>query len=330
MAITMGGCDGGSLQRVRVEQKPGTSRLMSTNADGLHCSSCSGDLTVTDCTFSGTGDDGINVTGLYLAVVPDEDQRTLTLTGGHYVPAPIFAAPQITDRLLLVNGQTLKSLGEVQVQAVDRKEPGQWTIHVPADHPSLSGAPIFAIDLRARARLLASRCNFPGNLGRGVLAHSDAIIEHCSFTHQSHSAILLAPDMFWQEGPAIERTAVRGNQVRTGNKLASVPGAVWIGAFVAPGGRQGIETTEIVNQNVAVENNVFVQPNGPAVAATSTRDLRIEGNQIERASPVAFHLKDVRDVHLRGNRSDPAATIEVDPSSIKEVSMSGNTGLHVT
>jgi hypothetical protein len=330
MAIALGGCEGGSVQGVRVEQKPGSGRLMSTNADGLHCTSCSGDLEITDCTFGGMGDDGINVTGMYLAVETGRDQRMLTLSSGHPAPAPLYAAPLIGDHLLLVSGLTLKPLAEVQVQNMDRGDDGKWSIQLPGDHPALTGEPVFAIDLKAKTQLLVSRCNFPGNRARGVLAHSDAIIEHCTFEHQSDSAILLAPDMYWHEGPAIERTVVRGNHMDTGNFLGRARATVWIGAFVSLNGHQGMATPEVVNRNVAVESNIFVQPSGPAVAAAATSDLRIEDNQIEQASPVVFTLDNVRNVKLRGNRCDPAAAIRVDPLSRNELTMSQNTGMSVT
>jgi hypothetical protein len=329
MGITAGGCNGGSLRGVRVEPKPGTGRLMSTDADAFHCGSCSGDLTVTDCKFSGMGDDAINVTGLYLGVEPDRDRRRLTLTGGRFPREPIWAAPRIGDHLLLVSGLTLKPITDVQVQDLDGTGAGRWSVMLPTDHPAFSSEPVFAIDLQARTKLLVSRCSFPGHHGRGVLAHSDAVIEHCVFTRQSHPAVLLAPDMYWQEGPAIERTVVRDNQMHDVNLLGRFPGAVWIGAFVSPGGHRETPTPDVVNQNVVVNQNNFVRPNGAAVAAAATRDLRIEDNRIEQASLVAFSLQNVRAVRLQGNRCDPAASIRVDPASRRELTLSHNIGLRV-
>ncbi|PPQ28583.1 glycosyl hydrolase family 28 protein [Rhodopila globiformis] len=327
IAIGIGGCDGGTVSGVRVEQQPGSARLMSSNADGLHCASCSGDLTITDCTFSGMGDDGINVTGLYLAVEPDKAQQRLILTGGQYAPAPPWAAPRIGDRLRLVSGSTLKPIDEVQAQSVEPLDGGRWAVQVPADHIGLSSEPMFAIDLRARTRLLVSRCAFPGNRARGVLAHSDAIVERSSFEHQSDSAILLAPDLYWQEGPAIEQTVVRGNLIQAANLLARTPAAILVGAFVAPAGRPGVPTSTIINRNVAIEGNHFLQPNGAAISAAATRDLRIEENRIEQASSIAFSLHHVRAARLSGNRCDPRAVVQVDAKSRGELIMDGNAGL---
>lgn len=327
IAIAAGGCAGGTVHRVRVEQKPGSGRLMSTNADGLHCASCSGDLTIVDCTFSGMGDDGINVTGLYLAVEPDNDQQRLILSGWHHGSVPPWAAPRIGDRLRLVSGLTLKPLGEVQAQSVQRVDGGRWAVRVPADHIGLTDEPIFAIDLQARTRLLASQCTFPGNRARGVLAHSDAVIERCTFAHQSNAAIILAPDLFWQEGPAIERTVVRTNHIHASNLLAQAPAAVWISAFVAPNGRPGIPTSVIVNRDVAVEDNHFLRPNRAAVSAAATRNLRIENNRIEQASRIAFDLHNIRATRLSGNRCDPAAIVRLDDLSRGALTMSGNAGL---
>jgi hypothetical protein len=330
MAIALGGCGGVSLQNVMVQPRPGSGRLLSTNADGLHCASCSGEISVTNCTFSGMGDDGINVTGLYLAVKADKDRRTLTLTGGRRSPAPNYAAPQSGDRLLLVSGRTLKPIAEVQAQAVNAQNNGGWVVQVSSGDAALNDEPMFAIDERSRTQLQVSHCRFPGNRGRGVLAHSDTVIEDCVFEHQSGSAVLLAPDMYWQEGPAVERTVVRRNQMKDGNLLGRAPSAVWIGAFVSPDGRQGIATPEIINRNIGVEHNVFIRPNGQAVAAVATRDLRIEQNQIEHSGPIAFSLENVRNVRLQGNRCAPPAAIRVGSSSHNEVALSGNVGLRIT
>jgi hypothetical protein len=136
--------------------------------------------------------------------------------------------------------------------------------------------------------------------------------------------------MFWQEGPAVERTVVHGNDIHDGNLLGRVPAAVWIGAFVAPGGHQGIETAEVVNRTVGIGDNQFIRPNGAAVAVGSTRDLRIEDNRIEQASAVAFSLDNVRNARLTGNRCAPAATIKVDALSRGNVKLGSNVGLRMT
>ena len=84
MAIVMGGRNGAKIWRLQVEYKPKSNRLLSTNADALHCASCSGTITVAECTFAGMGDDAINVTGLYLAVEAGQARGTLILTGGRH------------------------------------------------------------------------------------------------------------------------------------------------------------------------------------------------------------------------------------------------------
>ena len=329
MAIAIGGCDNGTIRSVRVEQKPGTSRIMSTNEDALHCASCSGTIRVEDSTFTGMGDDGINVTGLYLAVATENDQRTLTLSGGHYSPAPSYTSPNIGDHLLIVSGQTLRPLADLEVQAVTHKENGRWSVTVPPIHPTLDVGPVFAIDLQARTHLTVSKCKFGGNRARGVLAHSDAVIENCIFENQSDSAILLAPDLYWQEGPAIERMVVRNNHIQDSNLLKRGPAAVWVSAFVAPAGHQGTPTVEVVNKDVVIEGNRFQSPNGAAVAVACTRNVHVTNNRIDRASSTAFDFRNVLAVRLEHNHCDPVAKIRVDQASVAEVEANGNSGLEI-
>lgn len=327
MAVTLGGCRGALIKRLKVEPKPHSGRLLSTNQDGLHCASCSGAIEVADCTFSGMGDDGINVTELYLAAETGELRNVLTLTGGKFKPAPNYSAPAIGDQLLLVSARTLKPIAESRVQSVDPLGAGQWTVQLTSDTPQLNGEPVFAIAEKGKTTLQVSRCVFPGNRARGILAHRDVVIEDCFFQNQSHSAILLAPDMFWQEGPAVEAATIRRNQIVNVNLLERARGAIWIAAFLSPEGQQKEITIGLVNRNITIEDNTFLRPNGPAVAVTATRDVRITGNRIEQAASVAFLLEDVEAVELGENHCNPPARIQADPSSIKEISVRHNIGL---
>jgi hypothetical protein len=282
-----------------------------------------------DCTFSGMGDDGINVTGLYQAVEFGGTPRRLTLSGGRYAPTPLWAAPRARDRLLLVSALTLEPLAEVEVASIDTQGISSWAVELTANLPNLGIGSVFGIDLQKRVKLLISGCRFLGNRARGILAHGDAIIEKCYFEHQSESAVLLAPDMFWQEGPAVERTIVRDSNFSAVNILEHSAGVIWIGAFITTGGRQGLPSPAIVNDNVAVEDNVFTRPNAPAVAAAATKNLRIEKNRIDGAGAVAFAFENVRAVKASGNICAPEAVIVVDRFSRGALDLKGNTGLRI-
>ena len=171
-----------------------------------------------------------------------------------------------------------------------------------------AGRLIFAINLNAKTHLTITKCQFPGHHGRGVLAHSDATIERCTFINQSDGAVLLAPDTYWQEGPTIERVVVRDNHIENSNLLGQVPGAVWIGAFVSPDGRWGSSVSEVVNSGVAVTGNTFVIPNAPAVALR-LRETKIEGNTITKSQHTALVLMSFPKFGSSGSGAPPRHTL---------------------
>ena len=65
------------LERCRIRQRPGTGRLMSTNADGIHVKWGRRGPHVVDCWLQGMGDDSVNIGGTYQAVLARPDAHTL-------------------------------------------------------------------------------------------------------------------------------------------------------------------------------------------------------------------------------------------------------------
>lgn len=60
-----GGIGGTLLSGCKVMRRPGTDRLISTNADGFHCVNMRRGPVVENCSFEGMQDDGINIHGMY-------------------------------------------------------------------------------------------------------------------------------------------------------------------------------------------------------------------------------------------------------------------------
>lgn len=56
-------------------------------------------------------------------------------------------------------------------------------------------------------------CRFLGNRARSVVAHSNVQIEGTSFSGCSISAIFLAPDAHWMEGPTAQNVTVTRNEI---------------------------------------------------------------------------------------------------------------------
>jgi len=83
------GSNGVSVQHFQISMPPGSKRLMSTTADGIHLSWTRGDVVIDQSTLEGMGDDGLNLHTVWLNLSAIDTAhatiQTATHTGGGYV-----------------------------------------------------------------------------------------------------------------------------------------------------------------------------------------------------------------------------------------------------
>ena len=63
MAVYADHCSNAVIHGLQIAAPPGSPRLMTTTADAVHFDTCTGRIDITGRTFSGMGDDGVNVHG---------------------------------------------------------------------------------------------------------------------------------------------------------------------------------------------------------------------------------------------------------------------------
>ncbi|HEY3740747.1 MAG TPA: right-handed parallel beta-helix repeat-containing protein [Bryobacteraceae bacterium] len=81
LGVHMDGAKDSIVSRVRVMPRPGTDRLISTNADGIHMSYIQSNNRVRSCYINRTMDDGIALNSMFLAVINKvTGSRTITAT----------------------------------------------------------------------------------------------------------------------------------------------------------------------------------------------------------------------------------------------------------
>ena len=109
-------------------------RYFSCLADATHFVGCRGTIRVEDSRFEQMGDDAINVHGVYLSNIVQEDAHTLLASYCH-PESWGFRWGEHGDRLRLVNRNTLEDL------------PGEWTLQgiAPVDSPTEDGAKTWRI-----------------------------------------------------------------------------------------------------------------------------------------------------------------------------------------
>jgi hypothetical protein len=319
MGVVGGGNDQVLIERLRILPTPGSGRLMSICADGVHLGHSTGTVTINDCLMAAMGDDCINVNNSYLRVAQKIDARTLVVGKYANQPFSLSEALTATRRVAFASGQTLAPIGEGTIIGEETVRDRQ-TLYLKSDLPlGLQPGDVLS-DISARAALTVSRCTFPGNRARGILAHANTAIQDCRFENQTSNAILLGPDASWLEGPEVAQVRIINNDMDDVQRGGSGRGAIRITVGVPSG-----STAAFVDHDVNIHSNRITGP-GPALVADHVRQLSFTDNKIERTNGAAITLGPVSGVTLARNVCDPAAPVIIAPASRDAVTLTDNRG----
>jgi len=294
-----------TLLRVRVIPKPGTSRLMSTTADGTHFINCSGTIELRDCTLAGEGDDHLNIHGQYQFVEKRLDDHTIearigTRAGfGQWSDCWVYGwavEPEPGDRVEFFRANNLRPFGEAEIESVDfKRQTGHSRITFKQRLPmQLQEEDVFQ-DRNLIPRLRVSGCTFGPNRARGTLVTTrDAVIENNTFDRVGGTAIFVCCEVDWLEAPAPSNILVRNNKFQDcGYAVANEGGALTV-LF-----KQG-QRIESWMRDVRIEGNTFTGTHGAAILASQVESGVIRNNSFERYQP-AVVLRASRDIQVTSN-----------------------------
>lgn len=331
MALFARYCEGDiRISRFTVGPQTGTGRLLSTNSDALHLDSCTGTATVTYSTFQAMGDDAINVHSDYLRVASLIDRRTMSVEARSALPAD--ALPRAGALLALLSGQTLGLLGTATLASAQPGAPPRLSFDT--DLPGGLAVGDVLADPSRQIDLTVSDCMFPGNRGRGVVAHGAVTVERCRFSSQSRAAVFLAPDTHWLECCEVSHAVVRDNSVadscRSMPKSLTNPAAIQVAALIQPQGSNGPSVPALVSHDVMIAANRIFGPHESAISVGATRGVLVSDNVIHKPGAAAIRLDRVARVVLSNNTCYPASIVERHDTLFSEISSAGNIGLKVT
>lgn len=268
-----------TVRRVQIVFRDGTDRLLTTDADGVHCQQNRARLVIEDCLFEGMADDGINI---YAPpnVVHEVRSPTEWLVSSqcHVLPG---------DRLQVFDPQGGVLRGEVTALQV---QPHEGKLLLTLAEP-LEGVTAGADSRTADTLYNMSACGAGFVIRRNVIRSNrrfgcmlragDGLVEGNLFQDNTGAGIAVLNEPDWPEGPVPWSTTIRGNRfVRGGTCLgyADAPNsgqlfmrAVRLGFALAPG--RPI-------RGMVVENNEFVDALGASVYIGATSGLMMRGNRI--------------------------------------------------
>lgn len=303
--VTLDGCE--------VAPPAGSSRLISTNADGIHARGMRGPLIVRNCRFEALGDDAINIHASPLRPLESVAPGVVT-----FRPHTFSVRPG--DFLEQYFPDTAKTTGPFLVASVSRPEGsrGPWQVEfareaAPDLTPEALRGTVFYNLSEAGAGFEIRGNYFGPHRGRGVLLSArDGIIEGNTFRNREVGSgwgiVLHHETSIWAEGPVARDISIARN------------------LFFGPGGKEaaikvyrvklpeGKRPEEPVHTGLRIEGNTFRNLNGPAALVYDIPGVVLRENTVERddafgkagALPSAFTLHSCPGAEFARNTcSDP-------------------------
>ena len=298
----------------------GTGKYTTSNADQLHVAGCGGYFKVTDCNFSMSHDDPINIHGSYMRVEEVIDNRTLKVQYIHgqqggfrqfhegdevlfysrtYLEPPAGESedePYIVESSIApgeeYNGEKLDMRTEIVTFKEEFSEEtlNDLRIKVTRNNSSQKEGLYVAENVTYTPEVHISGNHMKSIPTRGILCtvRKPVIIENNTFDNMAMANIYLSNDAnYWYESGPIRDMTIRNNKfyIRpTGqNEWGNVSGI-----FVDPVVLTGVQDAPPskgdipVHRNITIEGNEFHMANDNVVTANGVDGLKIVNNKILR------------------------------------------------
>ncbi len=264
------------VRKLEVRFAPGTDRLLSTNADGVHCQQNRSGPIIEDCYFEGMADDAINIYAPPNTLLEKRAEKEW-LVSPNCLILPGDRLSVLDPKTGIVRG-TVKALtvspeGRAFRIGLDRDVEG--AVAGP-DHRSADT--LYNLDA-CGAGFRISRNRMNGNRRYGCLIRAgDGVIENNVFTDTTGAGVTLVNEPDWPEGPIPWNVTIRHNRfVRGGTCLGYADGGH--GALHARASRLGHGLADMpALRDIRIEDNTFEDCLGPAVYVSAAIGPRIANN----------------------------------------------------
>lgn len=276
-----------TVRGLHVRFKPGTDRLISTDADGVHCQQNLKGPLIEGCSFEGMADDGINIYS------PANIVREV-LSSTEFVISKRSAIEE-GDRIQVIDPKTGLVRGEAEVTQLqlqlqrqpDQSAGGLWAVSLSepiegvVGGEDFTGADTMYNLTRCGAGYVVRGNQFNRFRGRGILLRAgEGLVEGNAFTNPSSNDIVLANEPDWPEGPIPWDIKIRNNTfTRGGNDTIIRIMAFRLGHKLAVGRTL---------RGITIEDNLFTNPPGTAIFVGAAKDVVIRNNRIIREAGSAF------------------------------------------
>jgi parallel beta-helix repeat protein len=291
-----GGGGNTHMEGCKVMRRPGSGRLLSTNADGFHSKNMRKGPTIEDSLFEGMHDDGVNIHGMFGRVAAGRKQADVLQI------VPFFEEPgKPGDTVEFFSTKTGQSLGTRtlrQVRYVGRTDPVRAAAYhhgaghgllaeFKLDRPVTLEASDASMNLDCCGRgFIIRRNEFRALRYRGLLIRSlDGVIEDNRIFSVGMAGILLGSDLF-SEGPYAQDVHIRSNSISRTGLLPFAHSGWGIAVF------QNLDTGTLQLPDVPLNRNILIADN-------RISDVTRDGIYVRKANHVTLRNNIVTEIGIR-------------------------------
>ena len=315
-------CDGSIIvNKLYVGIKPGSSRLLSTNGDGVHAAGCSAGLLIENCSFAAMPDDGINIHGrggVIISNITDTVKRIGTPRAAQF-----FAGNEIQ----FLNNSIGGIRGNANILSATQINNVVWEITFDKPMPNLTanwytGDKISNLSRCGQNSVIRNNY-FGSHRGRDILLRSrDIIISNNYFFNPSLAEDAISLDngyRYYAEGPPSYNVNIINNTFEGGtNKWSwSVP-TIAIHSYLS----DGVDSPTYDSSNVVIKANSLINIDGVAIEASSVSGVKIIDNTVD----TELGIKVAESPAVLLNYADK---IQIDNLNIQDLNPETYAGVHI-
>jgi hypothetical protein len=291
LAVGLIGNSGALVVRgLEVRFAPGTDRLLTTNADGVHCQQNRTGPVIEQSYFEGMADDGVNIYAPPIVVREVlSPSKLLVSASGRVWPG---------DRLQVFDPRTGQVRGTVQAADVTSqgrlfmlslKEPFHG-IAPGEDHRSADT--LYNLDA-CGAGFQIRQNEFRGHRRYGCLLRAGGgTVEDNLFEDTTGAGVVLTNEPDWPEGPVPWETVIRRNRFVRGGMCAGYADSPQGAALIVRAARLGHALAESEPiRGISIVDNTFVDRAGTAVFIGGANGVTLSGNHISGSAQAELRRK---------------------------------------
>ncbi|MBI4979198.1 MAG: hypothetical protein HZC28_17080 [Spirochaetes bacterium] len=272
-----------TIDGLTIARKPGSDRLISSCADGIHSFGVRGTFIIENCRFEAMLDDAVNIhcraALVWSNISPTEfvinNSGTFRCAAG--------------DRIQLFDPLAGKIRTETRVAAIETISPFLNRITVTSPISGLTAGKTTrdadnVYNLDASGGRVIIRSNYFGrHRGRSILIKSDALIHDNRFENIDGLAIAIIKESEYAEGPVPHDIAIERNTFTGVPRLGSYAQPA-IRAMVSAHG--GMSSNRDI-RNIVIRDNSFLEPRVGGIDLRNTAGAAIESNVFRTMLPGA-------------------------------------------